>query len=231
MWLVWWNFPETEIHLWWKVWLVWWNFPKTEIHLQRKMWIVWWNFPQTEIHLCTDISQKLKYTYNEKCDKSDETKTKIHLQRKVSIVWWNFPKTKIYLQIIWKMWIVWWNFPKSETRLWLTVIWKMWLVWCANYTFPTPNGYSWPFPLVPKYTYDEKCDYDWWNCTNSVIPTLGVNIPLPKPNHSRSNWISITCSGKYENVLDMNWLTIKVMKSVTSLMKQRPKYTYDEKCD
>ena len=36
------------------------------------MWIVWWNFPQTEIHLCTDISQKLKYTYNEKCDKSDE---------------------------------------------------------------------------------------------------------------------------------------------------------------
>ena len=53
MWLVWWNFPTTKIHLQQKVSIVWWNFPKTKIYLQIiwKMWIVWWNFPNTEIHL------------------------------------------------------------------------------------------------------------------------------------------------------------------------------------
>ena len=136
--------------------LMYWHFPKTEIHLQWKVWQVWWNFP----------------------------KTKIHLQRKVSIVWWNFPKTKIYLQIIWKMWIVWWNFPKSETRLWLTVILKMWLVWCANYTFPTPNGYSYLFLLVLN-----TVRYKWVTMTDNLHQLSDSHTgctSIPLPNHSRN---------------------------------------------
>ena len=113
------------------MWLVWWNFPKTEIHLWWKVWLVWWNFPKTEIHLCAEISQTPKYTYVLKFPKDRNiltnnlnslmkfpkerntlmcwnfSKTKIHLQRTMSIVWCNFPKTEIHLW--WKVSIVWWN--------------------------------------------------------------------------------------------------------------------------